>query len=106
MGQIVTIDVEIRLTTEAGLSGSVVQDVVTNPPRKWGRLQDIDGFVEWHFGYRPGYDAVIAGSPMAPADEQLFEKTRPDHFIREPRHLEAAPRCSPPLTALRPRSAP
>jgi predicted dehydrogenase len=80
----------LSLVTESGLIGRVVQDVVTNPPRKWGRVQGAGGYVEWHCGYKPGCDAVIQGGPSGVADEQLFEKSRPDDFIRELRHLDAA----------------
>ena len=80
----------LNLTTESGLSGRVVQDVVTNPPRKWGRVQGTDGFVEWHCGYRPGCDAVIEGDPSGPTGEHMIQKTRPDDFIRELRHVAAA----------------
>jgi len=80
----------LNLTTESGLSGRVVQDVVTNPPRKWGRIQGADGFVEWHCGYQPGCDAVIKGDPSGPTSEHMIQKTRPDDFILELRHVVTA----------------
>jgi len=79
----------LNLRTESGLFGRVVQDVVTNPPRKWARVQGSEGYAEWHCGYRPNVDAVFVdvGDPGS-ASEHLFEKTRPDDFIRELRHIE------------------
>ena len=78
----------MTLETESGLIGRVVQDVVTNPPRKWARMQGVDGFVEWHCGFEPGCDAVIVQSDGADAEIRRTRKTRPDDFIRELRHIE------------------
>ncbi len=80
----------LTLRTENGLVGRVVQDVVTAPPRKWARLQGCDGYIEWHCGFKPGCDAVIEGTADGRTDQHLFEKTRPDDFIQELRHIEAA----------------
>jgi predicted dehydrogenase len=66
----------------------VVQDVVTNPPCKWARLQGVEGYVEWHCGFEPGCDAVIVQQDGAAAERRRTEKTRPDDFIRELRHIE------------------
>ena len=40
----------INLVTEKGLIGRVVQDVITSPPRKWARIQAVNGYVEWLCG--------------------------------------------------------
>jgi predicted dehydrogenase len=80
----------LHLVTESGLLGRVVQDVVTSPPRKWGRLQGSDGYLEWHCAFKPGVDAVFAGSTKGQTSEHLFPKTRPDDFIQELRHIQAA----------------
>lgn len=80
----------LHLRTENGLLGRVVQDVVTSPPRKWARAQGRDGYAEWHCGYRPGVDAVLRGSGKGQEAEHLFEKSRPDDFIQELRHVEAS----------------
>jgi predicted dehydrogenase len=89
----------LTLTTETGMVGRVAQDVVTAPPRKSGRIQGQDGFVEWHCGYHPGCDAVISGRADGNPQTQTFEKTRPDDFIQELRHIESAmgadPKASP-----------
>ncbi len=79
----------ITLKTENGLIGRVVQDVITDPPRKWARVQCADGFVEWRCGWTPGVDA-IHGSVGGEALDRDFPKTRPDDFIAELRHIDAA----------------
>lgn len=80
----------MTLETESGLIGRVVQDVVTEPPRKWARLQGVDGFVEWHCGFEPGCDAVIVKQNGNDPELHRTQKTRPDDFIRELRHIEDA----------------
>lgn len=85
----------LNLQTEKGLVGRVVQDVVTSPPRKWARLQCKNGFAEWHCGFKPGVDAVFEGNAKGLTAEQLFHKTRPDDFIQELRHIEAAIAAGP-----------
>jgi len=88
------------LRTETGLLGRVVQDVITNPPRKWARIQGKDGYVEWQCGYKPGVDAVFVGTSQGQTDEFLFEKTRPDDFIQELRHIEQALEADPAFSGL------
>lgn len=78
----------LNLRTESGLVGRVVQDVITTPPKKWGRVQGANGSVEWHFGLKPGVDAVFYRDRENNLSEYLFEKTRPDDFIVELRHLQ------------------
>lgn len=78
------------LRTESGLVGRCVQDVVTKPPRKWGRVQGSDGHIEWSIGHQPGQDAVFWQFGGGERQEKTITKTRPDDFIRELRHIEAA----------------
>ena len=78
-----------NLETEHGLMGRVVQDVVTRPVRKWARLQGKNGALEWFCGIEPGKDAVKYPGPDGEVVE-TFTKTRPDDFILELRHIEAA----------------
>ena len=80
----------LNLTTETGFTGRVVQDVVTRPPRKWARIQGEDGFIEWHYAYRPGEEAVLLGDASGVTDEKTFQKTRADDFVEEVRHLDTA----------------
>jgi len=78
-----------NLETEHGLMGRVVQDVVTRPVRKCARLQGEDGFIEWICGKEPGKDAVKYSGPDGEVIE-TFSKTRPEDFILELRHIQAA----------------
>jgi predicted dehydrogenase len=78
-----------NLETEHRLMGRVVQDVVTRPGRKWARLQGKDGYIEWVCGLEPGKDAVKYPGPNGEVLE-TFTKTRPDDFVLELRHIEAA----------------
>jgi predicted dehydrogenase len=79
----------MTLRTETGLVGRCVQDVVTQPPHKWARMQGETGHVEWSCGREPGIDAVTGAGAEGPF-EQKVAKTRPDDFIEELRHIESA----------------
>jgi predicted dehydrogenase len=79
----------LNLRTETGFAGRVVQDVVTEPPRKWARMQGQRGFIEWHCGHEPGVDLVRYGGPGKESGEIRFRKTRPDDFIQELSHIDA-----------------
>ena len=78
----------LNLRTESGLVGRVVQDVVTRPPRKWGRVQGDDGFVELTLSAPE--DVVTFQKGGGEAVRERFEKTRPDDFLAELRHVGAA----------------
>lgn len=78
----------VNLKTENGLIGRVVQDVVTKPSRKWSRIQFEQGYLEWHCSIRPGFDVVIYGSDNQEPEEFTVEKTRPDDFIFELKHIQ------------------
>jgi predicted dehydrogenase len=80
----------LNLETENGLVGRTVQDVVTQPPRKWARLQGETGAIEWQCGFAPGCDAVTRAPAGSDAATERFEKTRPDDFIQELRHIADA----------------
>ena len=79
-----------NLETQQGLMGRVVQDVVTQPPRKWARLQGSEGYIEWHCGYGPGQDAVIYAIGTQEPMVETITKTRPDDFIAELSYVGAA----------------
>jgi predicted dehydrogenase len=85
----------MHFRTENGLVGRCVQDVVTQPPRKWARIQRANGFVEWQCGREPGVDVVTATLPGRVAVEQKVSKTRPDDFIEELRHIQNAMASDP-----------
>jgi predicted dehydrogenase len=80
----------LQLTTEGGLRGRVIQDVITQPARKWARLQGSEGFIEWHYAYRPGEEVVLIGQPDGAVEERALAKTRADDFIAELSHLDGA----------------
>lgn len=80
----------LNLRTETGFAGRVVQDVVTRPSRKWARIQGDDGFVEWHYAYRPGEEAVLLGDASGVSEEKTVRKTRSDDFVEELRHIDTA----------------
>jgi predicted dehydrogenase len=80
----------LNLRTEGGLAGRVVQDVVTVPHRKWARVQGAEGSIEWTCGTRPGFDAVHWWTSPGREGFEEVAKSRPDDFIRELHHIEAA----------------
>jgi len=79
-----------NITTETGFMGRVVQDVVTKPTRKWARAQGEDGFIEWECNFENGKDKVIYSLLEDEKDSisNIFQKTRPDDFIRELKHID------------------
>ncbi|MCB1377018.1 MAG: Gfo/Idh/MocA family oxidoreductase [Alphaproteobacteria bacterium] len=79
----------ITVKTDQGLTGDIIQDVVTSPAEKSARLQGSDGFIEWRVNHAPGHDAVLSGSFGGPVQEDLIAKTRADDFKAEIDHLAA-----------------
>ena len=77
----------LNLKTETGLIGRVVQDVVTAPTRKWGRIQGSDGFLDWQINIVPGRDNLRWAASESLSNELVVEKTRPDDFIAELEHI-------------------
>ena len=84
---------QLHVRTESGLVGTIVQDVVTRPARKWLRVEGRDGFVEWQVNADSGHDAVrrCVGAADGPGDveEVLIPKSRPDDFRGEVEHIGA-----------------
>ena len=91
---------QLHVCTEAGLVGTIVQDVVTRPARKWLRVEGRDGFVEWEVNADSGHDAVRRSLPgvgrvdggaggASSVEEVLIPKTRPDDFRGELEHIGA-----------------
>jgi len=64
----------LNLRTESGLVGRVVQDVVTQPPRKWARIQANDGYADLAIGFEPGVDRVESKRGDADAAVACFER--------------------------------
>ena len=70
---------QLQLVSENGLHGSVIQDVVTEPPTKNVRLQGESGFLDWNANFDSGNDALTFGN-ASEQETKLFSKTRPDDF--------------------------
>lgn len=84
---------QLSVRTEAGLVGIIVQDVVTEPARKWLRVQGTEGFLEWEVSADPGHDAVRTRTTAEGGSGEVMEtriaKTRPDDFRGEALHVGA-----------------
>ena len=74
---------QIILKTEKGLIGTVIQDVVTDPPIKTLRLQGDEGFLEWYAGYDASSDALVYGRQSEEPTIELIPKTRSDDFSNQ-----------------------
>ena len=79
---------QLHVRTEGGLAGIIVQDVITEPSRKWARLQGDKGFLEWHVNYQKDEDRIVYGRVGAAPEHMVFAKTRPDDFKGEIDHVE------------------
>jgi predicted dehydrogenase len=77
----------MNLRTETGLLGRCVQDVVTQPARKWARIQGENGFVEWEYLGTPGHHVVRYGVDGEAGEEEVFVARRTDDFLAEVRHI-------------------
>ncbi len=80
---------QLSVRTEAGLVGSIVQDVVTEPARKWLRLQGSRGFLEWEVNADAEHDAVRSWTGEGGVRETRIAKTRADDFHPEVAHVAA-----------------
>jgi len=77
----------VNVKTDKGLVGSIIQDVVTEPPQKTARLQGEKGFLEWWVNWDGGHDSLRYSGKDGKVQEELFSKTRPDDFAGEIEHL-------------------
>ncbi len=78
---------QLNVKTETGLVGSIIQDVVTEPPEKSLRLQGTKGFIEWQVNVDSGHDGLCYAGEDGRIVEELMAKTRPDDFRGELDHL-------------------
>lgn len=78
---------QLSLVTETGMTGFLVQDVITQPPLKRLRIQGEQGALNWEVNNRPGHDSVGIWTAENGWLQQEFEKTRPDDFAGEIAHL-------------------
>jgi len=76
----------LNAKTEKVCYGMITQDVVTEPPRKYLRIQGKDGFLEWYVNWDWDNDAVIS-QYKGGAVNRLLPKKRPDDFKWEVEHL-------------------
>ncbi len=79
---------QLSLRTETGLTGLLVQDVITEPAKKYLRILGSGGYLDWFINIKPGADAVKLWSQDDVERAQYFEKTRPDDFLPEINHIE------------------
>ncbi|MGE3841690.1 MAG: Gfo/Idh/MocA family protein [Vicinamibacterales bacterium] len=94
----------LTLRTESGLTGRVVQDVITAPTQKRARVQGTLGILEWVAGVEPGIDAVTLTATDGSTAVERVRKTRPDDFIEELRYIEGqlrTPHSDPALSLSR-----
>lgn len=80
----------MQVKTETGMIGRIVQDVITQPTRKWARAQCDNGYIEWYCSLKPGMDTVefrANGGDITTCD---IVKTRPDDFFQELKHIDNA----------------
>ncbi|MBM3272761.1 Gfo/Idh/MocA family oxidoreductase [Candidatus Kaiserbacteria bacterium] len=77
-----------QLTTETGLVGRVVQDIVTNPKKKWIELQFEGGRIEWWNDVSKTTDEVLIQPKKGESQKIVIEKTRAEEFLREAQHID------------------
>jgi predicted dehydrogenase len=79
----------LHVKTEEGFYGRIIQDVVTQPTRKWARVQGSNGAIEWHANQGDKGDVVQLLRLDGKVEEFSFPKTRADDFIREMEHIDS-----------------
>jgi predicted dehydrogenase len=77
----------LRLKTEQGMAGRVIQDVITKPTQKTIRAQTETAAFELYFH---GDHDLIRISEGRRVEEIRFSKSRPDDFITELDHIKGA----------------
>lgn len=78
---------QLSVRTEDGLVGTIVQDVVTRPARKWLRVEGSEGFLEWEASADVAHDAIRTCLGGEEVRETLIARTRPDDFQPEVEHI-------------------
>lgn len=78
---------QLSVRTEKGLMGTIVQDVVTEPAKKWLRVQWEKGFLEWEVNADSAHDAVRSWEGSGDIREVKIGKKRPDDFKPEIEHV-------------------
>lgn len=78
---------QLSVVSESGLTGYVIQDVITTPPRKQLRIQGDKGVLEWTVNVDPGHDSVRVWDESGWHNE-MIPKKRTDDFEGEVHHLK------------------
>lgn len=78
---------QLSVRSEGGLVGTIVQDVVTAPAKKWLRVEGESGYLEWEVGVDPNHDAIRTLADGV-SETVMIPKTRPDDFRGEVLHVE------------------
>lgn len=78
----------INLKTDKGILGRVVQDVITEPSKKLVSIQGTAGNITWFLNYEGTNDRVEIHKKEDHKKILNFEKTRPDDFIEELKHIK------------------
>ncbi|WP_446011742.1 Gfo/Idh/MocA family protein [Candidatus Electrothrix sp.] len=73
----------LNVQTDSGMTGLVVQDVVTEPAVKMLRIQFEKGYLEWYASYDADHDAVLWQCEGKQAEAYLIPRERPDDFVGE-----------------------
>ena len=79
----------INLKTQRGIIGRVVQDVITEPKRKWVRAQGTKGSIELECGIDGNNDMITLAQKNKKEVKIIIKKSRPDDFIEELRHMDS-----------------
>lgn len=75
------------LETDTKFVGTVIQDVLTYPPRKKIMIQGSKGYIEWICHHDNHDDLIKLISKNNKKKEYLIKKSRPDDFIIELEHV-------------------
>lgn len=79
---------QICVQSETGLTGTIQQDVLTNPPEKSMHITGEKGYLKWYANYDAMHDAVQFGRTNSTPKTIKIPKTRPDDFVGQVLHLE------------------
>lgn len=77
----------MNIKTESGIYGRVVQDVIYEPSKKKCIIQGSKGRIELDLNFKQNNDRVTIFNEDGNIKKFDFEKTRPDDFIYELKHI-------------------
>lgn len=80
--------VYFNVKTEKGFHGMIIQDVVTEPPLKYVRIQGDKGYIDWRVNYDSGIDAVQYQKQGSDVEVIKIPKKRPDDFKGEIENID------------------